>query len=830
MAAPGGMTQMGLGIVVNARDMASGPFRMMNRNFNTLVGGVGRGAAVMTGAFAVIAAGAASLAAGLEILRGAFNLAEVAGQFEQTMVSVGAISRASAQELGQLTEAAVQAGIATQFSPQQAAEGLQSLAAAGQNAQNSIATLNPVLDLAAGSLGQLGVAQAAEAVVGTLNAYGMSADRATSVTDRLLRTTQMSNFQARDFQVGLSRAAAAGAQYGTELNDVLVTLGLMRNANIEASVASTSFREATRRVMSDQQSLQSLQRLGVRSYDEETGAARSALDVMQDVAAATREMTDEQRNATVTRIFGVRGVLAFNSVAQAQTEVMRDGARMTLRGADAINELRGNLQNAEGTAESFREQILNTFAGQMTLLQGTVETLQTVIGQTFAQIFRPMVLIVTNTLNAFIRVWTSIPQGARTIIGAIVLLGGVMFIFSGVIGVVVGTVVLLILVLGKLLLIMLAVAAAVAIMMAPVIVAMGVLAGAALLVYRAWQDNLGGLRDWLEGWTNRVSLAWRALVALFSEGGLSGELRDEFNRAENSGIRDFVGQIYDFGHRIQEFWNGLSTTFRAAWKDMGPMWAEFRVALQQLFVEVGNLFGEGPGSLVTGVNNLDPNSVRGMGASFGQQLAQGLRLAVRALTAFIQAASLVVRLIRMAMPFFRAIHRTNMAIAGAFMAVVNAVRAAGSAIAAMWNAIPAPLRRIWMAGMTLGGSEIVRGVQGQLAPIAQDMARERGGHAQQAEVVARQARELRKREQNRREEAANERPAVTQERQREVRRSLENSEGAARREARRVQMNQQLNISGERVADIVTVIQERRGALTGEVRSSSGGTATPPSR
>jgi TP901 family phage tail tape measure protein len=826
MAAAGGMTQMGLGIVVNARDMASGPFRMMSRNFNGLVGGVGRGAAVMTGAFAVIAAGAASLAAGLGILREAFNLAEIAGQFEQTMVSVGAISRASAQELQQLEAAAVQAGIATQFSPQQAAEGLQSLAAAGQNAQNSIATLNPVLDLAAGSLGQLGVAQAAEAVVGTLNAYGMSADEAASVTDRLLRTTQMSNFQARDFQVGLSRAAAAGAQYGTELNDVLVTLGLMRNANIEASVSSTAFREATRRVMSDQQSLQALQRLGVRSYDEQTGASRSALDVMQDVAARTREMTDEERNATVTRIFGVRGVLAFNSVAQAQTEVMRDGVRMTLRGADAINHLRGNLQNAEGTAENFREQILSTFAGQMTLLQGTVETLQTVIGQVFAQIFRPMVLVLTNTLNAFIRVWTAIPEGARLIIAGIVLVGAAMFIFSGVIGIVVGTVVLLILVLGKLLLIMLAVAAAIAIMMLPVIAAMGVLAAAALLVYRAWQENLGGLRDWLEGWTNRISLVWRSLVALFSEGALSGELREEFMRAENAGIRDFVGQIVDFGHRVQEFWNGLTTGFRSVWKSMGPLWAEFRTALQQLFVEVGNLFGEGPGSIVTGVNALDPSNVNSMGQSFGTQLAQGLRLAVRALTAFIQAVSLVVRLVQMAMPFFRAVHRTNMAIASAFMAVVNAVRAAGAAIAAMWNRIPAPLRRIWMAGMTLGGSEIVRGVQGQLAPVAAQMAQERTGHAQQAELVAAQARQARKREQSRREEAATDRPAAAQERSRaEIRQELENSRGAAAREAgrqQRLQMNQQLNMSGERVAEIVTDIQERNGALEGNVTSHSG--------
>ena len=112
-----------------------------------------------------------------------------------------------------LRHAAIQAGIQTQFSPDEAVEGLTSLATAGQTAGQATRTLIPVLDLAAGSLGQLGVAQAAEAVVGTLNAYGFAAERAVGVTDKLLRITQLTNFQARDFEVGLSKAAASGSLF-----------------------------------------------------------------------------------------------------------------------------------------------------------------------------------------------------------------------------------------------------------------------------------------------------------------------------------------------------------------------------------------------------------------------------------------------------------------------------------------------------------------------------------------------------------------------------------------------------------------------------------------
>jgi len=75
-----------------------------------------------------------------------------------------------------------------------------------------------VLDLAAGSLGQLGVASAAEAVVGTLNADGMTADQAVGVTDRLLRITQLTKLSDPRLRSGpgQGRCHRRGLQPGTQ--------------------------------------------------------------------------------------------------------------------------------------------------------------------------------------------------------------------------------------------------------------------------------------------------------------------------------------------------------------------------------------------------------------------------------------------------------------------------------------------------------------------------------------------------------------------------------------------------------------------------------------
>ena len=276
------LNNLGLGFVFTAKDLASGSINKLTNNFNKLDGTSDAAAKRVQTSSSAMMAGLNVLGAGVAGIAGTFKLAEAAGEFEQGLAAVGAVTKATKEELNALEDAAQRAGVETQFSPKDAVEGLTSLATAGQTAQQSIATLNPVLDLAAGSLGQLGVGESANAVVGTLNAYGIAAEDAVGVTDKLLRITQLTNFQAADFATGLSKSAAAGATFGTSLEDTLITVGQLRNANIDASSASTAFREATRRLFSDSAVLQKVQKQGIEVFDKQTGKARSVVDVLQD--------------------------------------------------------------------------------------------------------------------------------------------------------------------------------------------------------------------------------------------------------------------------------------------------------------------------------------------------------------------------------------------------------------------------------------------------------------------------------------------------------------------------------------------------------------------
>lgn len=540
------LNSLGLGFVFAAKDLATGTMTKLERRFGSLDrrsrDSLGRFQKTTSGfmrGFGLLAAGAIGVI-------GSLKIAKSAGEFGQGLAAVGAVTKATTAELHKLENAAIDAGIKTQFSPKEAVDGLTSLATAGQTAAEAVRTLNPVLDLAAGSLGQLGVAGAAEAVVGTLNAYGKSADDAAETTDKLLRITQLTNFQTRDFEAGLSKAAAAGAVFGTNLDDTLITIGQLRNANIDASSASTSFREATRRLFSDQNVQQKVQKAGIKLFDETTGKARSTVDVLLDMADKTENMTEKERGRFVAAALGARGLLSFNAIAKATfKKTMPDGTVQILKGRDAIVALRSELGNAEGTAQAFREALLDTFEGQKTLLKGTLETISIVAGKEFAQVLKPLVGGVVNALNQFILIIQATPGPVKRMVAGTILFASAMMGLSGA------------LILAKLAFRLLRREAQRALIgMLPILHFVAIAGVAFLLFKRAYERNIGGFATFIDNVVKKVKLTLGALAELFTKGEIT-ENAEALMDPANKSVLDFVELISVNMKRAEAFVDGF---------------------------------------------------------------------------------------------------------------------------------------------------------------------------------------------------------------------------------------------------------------------------------
>lgn len=578
------LNQMGAGFVLRAYDAATPVIRKVGRGFQWLRGQTKRMAGGMNAALGSTATGFMALHAGLGLIKLAKEAGDAAGKFQQNLAGVGQIARATADEMVMLRRSAIDAALATKFSPDEAVEGLQTLAAQGLRASEAAEVLIPSLDLATGSLGQLGIAGAADAVVGSLKSMGVELSHAGEYTDKLLKITQMTNFQTRDFEVALGRATSSAKLYGQTFEDTLITLGLIRNMNIDASVASTSLREAWRRLASDQNAQQAVQQRGVDIFDKQTGKMRDLFGVMLELGAATKDLNDRERMRMVTIAFGVRGMAAYNAVLNATYTVMKDGTPIVLKGQSAINAMRYELSRAgetltdvqkaslaaelgvkdlgevlktsTGVSRQYRDALLDTYEGQKQLIRGSWETLLVVIGEDFAKAMKPFAHAVFEAVAAMALFVNSMSPEAKQMIfkfvialGALVTVGGGLMLLSGVLNMLGGSLVGFVFSIGKLLVI----GVPLVMLLSGLGIGFGAL-GKAMNLFSKDGLNLTEIMT-------KVRLAASGMMSILSGEEFSEDLQKNLAQAENKGVVSFLKKFSRWMERLKALWAGLKEGF-----------------------------------------------------------------------------------------------------------------------------------------------------------------------------------------------------------------------------------------------------------------------------
>jgi TP901 family phage tail tape measure protein len=604
------LNNLGLGFVFTARDLASGAIQNLERNFLSLDRKVGLGAERIQSSFQQLGVGLAVFSAGAGVVAGAFSLANAAGRFEQSIAAVGAISGASALELQQLRAAAIDAGIATQFSPTEAVLGLRELAQAGFNAAESMALLTPVLDLAGGSLGELSPQQAAGLAAQAMKAFGLSVDEATVSVDRMLQAVNVFALNASELPMALGVASRGAQALHQSLSETLITLGLVKNVIPGVERASTAAAVAMER-MADPEVQKKLRGIGVSVVDAH-GSFRGFLDVVGEMGPRLERMSAAQRSAFLLSAFGREALGGLSAVMTQVTNGIRTNTGETLRGGAAIAYLRQQFDSAGGTAARFRDQMLSTFEGQKKLLGGSLETLAIVIGEPFAQVFKPIVSAVVEVVNGLLGVLRQLPAPVKkAFAGFAVAAGAIVATVGAVIAVKAGVALLAVglKVLGV-------TAAGLVSTMLPAIATVALLGIVVAGFVYAVRNNLGGLGDFVHRLWEKVRLGFDALVQLFEQGGFSGAVMTELGRAENSGLKRFLISVYQVAFRVGRAWDGLVAGFTAALDEAAP----FEV-LGATVDDLGRALLELFQALTGSAAGLPSDEYRGFGELVGSALA-----------------------------------------------------------------------------------------------------------------------------------------------------------------------------------------------------------------
>ncbi len=623
------LNNLGLGFVFTARNLASGTIGRLNRQVGTLGATSRRSGLAMRAGFGIAAASVVPLVAGLGLLSGAMNLAQAAAQFEQGIARVGNISGASAEELRLLRNAAIDAGIATSFSPDEAVEGLAALAAQGFSAAQSMDLLNQSLALAEG--GQIGVEDASRATAAAIRVFNLEGEEAEQVADRLLAITNQTALQAGDLTLALGTVARGAGLTSQNLNEMLISMGLVRNTGVQVSVAAQGVSSALQFVS---RNAGAFDQLGVNVTNAD-GSFRNFLDIVAETSVELSGIRNQaERSAKATELFGRFGVGAFNALSNQliqTTGVVNPSLEQMM---EAVTGLRSSMEDTEGTAEAFRDALLDTFAGQGRLLQGTLQTLGVVLGEPFARVFKPMIKLLVESLNTILRFFNDLPEPIKTLVAGVVIASGAFLTLAGILGIIVG----LGIVMAPFFLVFIKIMGLLLLALAPVIVLTAAFAAAIAGMVFVVRQNIGGLGDFFEESFGRARLAFRALVEIFTSGTLSAEVFAELNAVENRGLRRFVFAIGAIGGRIRVFFQGIIAGFQAFATTLGPRIER----MVEAFRDVGRALGFVENS-TQGLADTPMDDFAESGVQVGEVLADVLGFIVGAITAIAQFVSGFVR-------------------------------------------------------------------------------------------------------------------------------------------------------------------------------------------
>lgn len=292
--------------------------------------------------------------------------------FEKAMSNVGAtMSMTSAdirggnQDFQNLSQAAIDAGMATKFSATEAAEALNFLALAGYDAQKQISALPVVLDLAIAGEMELGLAS--DMVTDSMSALGISTDKLSSFSDQLAKTAQKSNTNVSQLGEALITVGGTAKNLAGGTVELNTALGILADNGIKAGDGGTALRQIILNLTAPTDvAKKKMEELGISAFNAD-GSLRPLNDTFRDLDNVLKNATDEERMATLSTIFDAR------QLKSAEALLANYGDRWDV--------LSSQIANSEGAMKKMANTMADNLKSDFDILKSSMETLGIAIYQ-----------------------------------------------------------------------------------------------------------------------------------------------------------------------------------------------------------------------------------------------------------------------------------------------------------------------------------------------------------------------------------------------------------------------------------------------------------------
>lgn len=302
-------------------------------------------------------------AAGLAVA--AFGVASVkmAADFDEQMSTVQANSGATTSQLGQLREAALQAGASTVYTAAESAGAINDLAKAGMSVSDILSGgLTASLNLAAA--GQMDVGNAAEYMSQALTMFHLSGKDATSTADALAAGADKAVGDVSDFGEALNNCGAQANSFGMSVQETVGILGLFAQNGQVGAEAGTQLKSMLMQLSKPSSEAKAeMDELGISLYDSSgkfVGMANLAGQLKEKIGS----LSEEQRHYAMATIFGTYATNGATYVMNAGkkgvedwTKAVSDSGFAAQQASNKTNNLKGDLKMLESATQSAMTKI-----------------------------------------------------------------------------------------------------------------------------------------------------------------------------------------------------------------------------------------------------------------------------------------------------------------------------------------------------------------------------------------------------------------------------------------------------------------------------------------
>ena len=317
------------------------------------------------GAKAIAAASVAATAVGKYAI-------DVGSNFDSSMANVAAISGATGESLDALRDKAKEMGAKTKFSASESADAFTYMAMAGWKTEEMLNGIDGSMNLAAASGEDL--ALTSDIVTDALTAFGLQASDSAHFADVLAAASNSANTNVSMLGGSFKYVAPVAGALGYSIEDVSVALGLMANSGIKAEQAGTSMRAMLTRLAKPTKEVQ----------EAFASLGMDAADAIQN-ADGTMKPFSETMQILRDKMAGLSEAEKANVAAAIAGQEAMSGMLAIVNASDSdFEKLTSAIANADGTAQSMADTMINNLNGAITILKSATEGFGITLYETFS--------------------------------------------------------------------------------------------------------------------------------------------------------------------------------------------------------------------------------------------------------------------------------------------------------------------------------------------------------------------------------------------------------------------------------------------------------------